>query len=91
MFHPAGPTPAFAFDGWAHLETALNEVAPRADGRWHSQLTSVSEEGRAVRLGQLIQAGRVSLDRTRLVADLTRRMPGTRPLEGAPAHAPSVR
>ncbi len=31
MFHPVGPTPAFHFDGWAHLETALDDVAPRGD------------------------------------------------------------
>ncbi|MEU9247709.1 OTU domain-containing protein, partial [Streptomyces sp. NPDC048385] len=90
MFHPVGPTPAFAFDGWAHLETALNEVAPRGGRGWHAQITSVSVEGQAVRLGQLIQAGRVTLDRPRLAADLTRRMPGTAPFEGAPAQSPSI-
>ncbi|MGW3109747.1 hypothetical protein ACWDEW_48650, partial [Streptomyces sp. NPDC001100] len=90
MFHPVGPTPAFHFDGWAHLETALNNVAPRRLGGWHAQITSVSVEGQAVRLGQLIQAGRVSLDRPRLVADLTGTMPGTQPFEGAPDQAPSI-
>ncbi|KPI11851.1 hypothetical protein OK074_8998, partial [Actinobacteria bacterium OK074] len=90
MFHPVGPTPAFSFDGWAHLETALNDVAPRGGRGWHAQITSVSVEGQAVRLGQLIQAGRVSLDRPRLAADLTRRMPGTTPFEGAPGQSPSI-
>ncbi len=90
MFHPVGPTPAFFFDGWAHLESALNQVAPPGGHGWHAQITSVSVEGQAVRLGQLIQAGRVSLDRPRLVADLTRTMPGTRPFEGAPEQAPSI-
>ncbi|MGW3109765.1 hypothetical protein ACWDEW_48740, partial [Streptomyces sp. NPDC001100] len=90
MFHPVGPTPAFHFDGWAHLETALNDVAPRGGRGWHAQITSVSVEGQAVRLGQLIQAGRVSLDRPRLAADLTRKLPGTAPFEGAPTQAPSI-
>jgi hypothetical protein len=90
MFHPVGPTPAFHFDGWAHLATALNDVAPRGGRAWHSQITSVSVEGQAVRLGQLIQAGRVSLDRPRLAADLTREMPGTTPFEGAPEQPPSI-
>ncbi|MGH1556158.1 hypothetical protein ACRAWF_43475 [Streptomyces sp. L7] len=90
MFHPVGPTPAFHFDGWGHVETALNQVAPRGDRGWHAQITSVSVEGQAVRLGQLIQAGRVSLDRPRLAADLTRKMPGTAPFEGAPDQPPSI-
>ncbi|MCG7204823.1 hypothetical protein MB828_13465, partial [Streptomyces arenae] len=90
MFHPVGPTPAFFFDGWAHLETALDAVAPRGGRGWHAQITSVSVEGQAVRLGQLIQAGRVSLDRPRLAADLTRKLPGTTPFEGAPAQPPTI-
>ncbi|MBK6018894.1 hypothetical protein JHN45_48525, partial [Streptomyces sp. MBT53] len=90
MFHPVGPTPAFHFDGWAHLETALNQVAPRLGRSWHAQITSVSVEGQAVRLGQLIQAGRAALDRPRRVADLTAEMPGTAPFEGAPSHPPTI-
>ncbi|MBK3581359.1 hypothetical protein JHN63_47880, partial [Streptomyces sp. MBT65] len=90
MFHPVGPTPAFHFDGWAHLETALNDVAPRGGRGWHAQITSVSVEGQAVRLGQLIQAGQVALDRPRLAADLTRKMPGTAPFEGAPEQPPTI-
>ncbi len=50
----------------------------------------MSVEGQAVRLGQLIQAGRVSLDRPRLAADLTRKLPGTTPFEGAPAQPPTI-
>lgn len=90
MFSPTGPTPVFHFDGWAHLETALNEVTPISDGGWHVQLTGASLEGRAARLGQLVQAGRISLDRPRLVAGLLRRMPGSRPLEGPPTQPPSL-
>ncbi|WP_262064576.1 hypothetical protein, partial [Streptomyces sp. STR69] len=51
---------------------------------------SVSVEGQAVRLGQLIQAGQVALDRPRLAADLTRKMPGTAPFEGAPEQPPTI-
>ncbi|MFC9810106.1 lonely Cys domain-containing protein [Streptomyces griseoaurantiacus] len=90
MFSPTGPTPVFHFDGWAHLETALNEVTPISEGGWHVQLTGASLEGRAARLGQLVQAGRISLDRPRLVAGLLRRMPGSRPLEGPPTQPPSL-
>ncbi|MDV7224042.1 hypothetical protein R5A26_49815, partial [Streptomyces prunicolor] len=90
VFHPVGPTPAFHFDGWAHLATALNDVAPSTGRAWHAQVTSVSVEGQAVRLGQLIQAGRVSLDRPRLGADLTRKLPGSTPFEGAPEQPPSI-
>ncbi|MDQ0809444.1 hypothetical protein QFZ63_001158 [Streptomyces sp. B3I7] len=87
---PAGPAPVFAFDGGTQLATALTQVAPELRHSWQSLAASDSADATAVRVGELLQAGTLSLDRPRVTAGLTTRMPGTYPLQGAPGTPPRL-
>ncbi|MFE6487405.1 hypothetical protein ACFVGN_31345, partial [Streptomyces sp. NPDC057757] len=87
---PTGPAPVFDFNAWPELTTALNTVAPGQNRSWRSLQTSTSAESTAVRIGELIQAGEISLDHSRTAAGLTERMPGAYPFESAPGTPPSL-
>ncbi|MDX3745891.1 hypothetical protein [Streptomyces sp. AK08-02] len=89
-FVPMGPAPVFEFNAWSELTTALDAVAPGQDRGWRSPPTSTSAESTAVRIGELIQAGDISLDHPRTAAGLTDTMPGTLPFESAPGTPPSL-
>ncbi|MGW2050898.1 hypothetical protein ACWCPF_37875 [Streptomyces sp. NPDC001858] len=89
-FVPTGPTPVFGFNASEKLTEALDAVAPGGAANWRSLAVSTSAEGRAARLGELVQAGQISLDRPRIVGGLTERMPGSHPFESAPATPPSL-
>ncbi|MEU9581728.1 hypothetical protein AB0D95_31455, partial [Streptomyces chilikensis] len=75
---PTGPTPVFHFNGYAELARALATVAPRTTAHWRATSASGSAEGAAVRIGELIQAGTISLDPPRS-AGITRTLPGAYP------------
>ncbi|MCP3770681.1 hypothetical protein NLY10_29065 [Streptomyces sp. MAR25Y5] len=75
---PTGPTPVFHFNGYAELAQALATVAPRTTAHWRATSASGSAEGAAVRIGELIQAGTISLDPPRS-AGITQTLPGTYP------------
>ncbi|MER5436089.1 hypothetical protein ABT057_44540, partial [Streptomyces sp. NPDC002588] len=87
---PTGPAPVFDFNAWPELTTALNTVAPGQNRTWRSLETSTSAESTAVRIGELIQAGEISLDHPRTAAGLTDSMPGAYPFESAPDTPPSL-
>jgi hypothetical protein len=89
-FTPGGPAPVFAFDGGAELATALSQVAPELTRSWQSLAASDSADATAVRVGELIQAGTLSLDRPRGPAGLTTRMPGAYPFQGPPGTPPRL-
>lgn len=66
---PTGPTPVFHFNGYPQLVQALHTVAPRLASEWQSSQASSSAEATAVRIGELIQAGKISLDAPRAPPD----------------------
>ncbi|WP_330113837.1 hypothetical protein [Streptomyces sp. MUM 178J] len=86
---PTGPTPVFHFNGYAELAQALTTVAPRLASQWQATVTSGSAEGAAVRVGELIQAGAISLDPPR-AAGLTQHLPGAYPDHLESDDAPSL-
>ncbi|WP_405537424.1 hypothetical protein OG787_31905 [Streptomyces sp. NBC_00075] len=88
---PTGPTPVFHFNGYPQLVQALHTVAPRLASEWQSSQASSSAEATAVRIGELIQAGKISLDAPRAAAGLTDTMPGAYPLESDSDTPPSLR
>ncbi|WP_327694988.1 hypothetical protein [Streptomyces sp. NBC_00459] len=88
---PTGPTPVFHFNGYPQLAQALRTVAPRPASAWQSSEASGSAEASAVRIGELIQAGRISLDAPRAATGLTDTLPGTYPLESDPGTPPALR
>ncbi|KPI20019.1 hypothetical protein OK006_9543, partial [Actinobacteria bacterium OK006] len=85
---PIGPVPVFDYNASAELANALDTVAPRQAGSWRALTTSGSGESTAVRLGELIQAGEISLDWPRTTNGLTTSMPGAYPFEGEPGTQP---
>ncbi|MGW6455754.1 lonely Cys domain-containing protein [Streptomyces sp. NPDC055078] len=85
---PTGPTPVFQFNGFAEVTRALHEVAPALTADWGLPV-SMSDEAAAIRLGELIQAGRIGLDPPRAGAGLTTRMPGSWPLS-TPGDMPTI-
>ena len=88
---PTGPTPVFHFNGYPQLDQALRTVAPRLASAWQSSEASSSAEASAVRIGELIQAGRISLDAPRAATGLTSTLPGTYPVESDPGTPPALR
>ncbi|NED88406.1 lonely Cys domain-containing protein, partial [Streptomyces sp. SID11233] len=85
---PTGPTPVHEANAVPQLMQALLQVAPRTAASWGLP-ANASAEAVAVRLGELIQSGEVSLDPARTAAGLTTTMPGSWPLQG-PGTAPSL-
>ncbi|MGN5635732.1 lonely Cys domain-containing protein, partial [Streptomyces sp. AC154] len=85
---PTGPTPVHEANAVPQLMQALRQVAPRLAAAWGLP-ANPSAEAVAVRLGELIQSGEVSLDPARTAAGLTTTMPGSWPLQG-PGTAPSL-
>ncbi|MGW2212996.1 lonely Cys domain-containing protein, partial [Streptomyces sp. NPDC001781] len=85
---PSGPTPVYDFNAASQLAQALREVDPRMARAWRLP-ANASSEATAVRLGEMIQAGEISLDPSRTAAGLTPTMPGSWPVE-APDSAPSL-
>ncbi|MEU3599344.1 hypothetical protein ABZ714_11520 [Streptomyces sp. NPDC006798] len=79
---PTGPAPVFHFNGFPELVTALREVAPGTVADWGLP-AAVSAEAAATRLGELVQAGRLTVDTPRTGAGLTPLVPGTRTLPGS--------
>ncbi|WP_299531524.1 hypothetical protein [uncultured Streptomyces sp.] len=90
LFEPSGPTPTFGFNAWQEVATALDTVAPGQNTPWRSLTTSTSSEAAAVRLGELIQAGEIALDRPRTTGGLTDRMPGAWVGNSGPFDAPTI-
>ncbi|UXX95836.1 hypothetical protein N7U49_35640 [Streptomyces sp. AD2-2] len=90
LFHPTGSTPVYGFDGWNQLYTALDQVAPYTGSSWRAQPASTSDENAAVRLGELIQAGTISLDTPRQTGGMLPTMPGAFPLQNAPDQRPTL-
>ncbi|MGH1556173.1 hypothetical protein ACRAWF_43550 [Streptomyces sp. L7] len=90
LFHPTGNVPVYGFDAWSQLYTALDQVAPGTGSSWRSQPASTSDENASVRLGELIQAGTLSLDNPRQVGGLLPAMPGAYPLRNAPDQRPTL-
>ncbi len=89
-FTPGGPEPVFSFDAGTHLAAALGEVAPALTRDWRRIAASDSADNTAVRIGELLQAGTISLDHPRGPAGLTTSMPGAYPLQGAPGTPPRL-
>ncbi|WP_327249952.1 hypothetical protein [Streptomyces sp. NBC_01320] len=87
---PTGPTPVFHFDGSPQLMQALNTVAPRLADDWQQLPASASAEATAVRIGELIQAGKINLDLPRATSGLTNTMPGAWPEETSPDTPPTM-
>jgi hypothetical protein len=87
---PTGPAPVFDFNGYQQLAEALNTVAPRLAGGYRTLDASESAESTAVRIGELIQAGDISLDQPRATGGMTNTMPGAWPLESAPETPPTL-
>ncbi|WP_318219103.1 hypothetical protein [Streptomyces sp. SCL15-6] len=85
---PLGPVPVLDYNAAAELANALDTVAPRQAGSWRALTTSASGESTAVRLGELIQAGEISLDWPRTTNGLTTSMPGAYPFESEPGAQP---
>ncbi|MEU7290892.1 hypothetical protein AB0A81_37610 [Streptomyces flaveolus] len=85
---PLGPVPVLDYNAAAELANALDTVAPRQAGSWRALTTSASGESSAVRLGELIQAGEISLDWPRTTNGLTTSMPGAYPFESEPGTQP---
>ncbi|WP_431946915.1 hypothetical protein [Actinacidiphila sp. bgisy167] len=85
---PTGPTPVFHVNFHTELVQALHEVAPRLSSDWQQLSASSSAETVAVRFGELIQAGKISLDLPRSVS-MTSSMPGAYPGE-EPQEAPAT-
>lgn len=89
-FTPGGPAPVFSFDAGTHLAAALGEVAPALTRDWRRIAASDSADNTAVRIGELLQAGTITLDHPRGPAGLTTSMPGAYPLQGAPGTPPRL-
>ncbi|MEU6162550.1 hypothetical protein ABZ836_30335, partial [Streptomyces sp. NPDC047130] len=87
---PTGPTPVFHFNAYAELAEALATVAPRTTAHWQATAASGSAEGAAVRIGELIQAGTISLDPPRS-AGITQTLPGAYPEPLESDDPPSLR
>ncbi|HBF80752.1 MAG TPA: hypothetical protein DD420_12745, partial [Streptomyces sp.] len=85
---PTGPTPAYDSNAVPQLVQALREVDPRMATSWGLP-ANASAEAAAVRLGELIQAGAITLDPSRTAAGLTTTMPGSWPVQ-RPDAAPSL-
>ncbi|MCZ9336839.1 hypothetical protein NGM37_03480, partial [Streptomyces sp. TRM76130] len=66
----------YGFDAWEQLYTALDQVAPATGSGWRAQPASQSDENAAVRLGELLQAGSVTLDTPRQTGGMLPSMPG---------------
>lgn len=90
LFHPTGSVPVQGFDAWSQLATALDQVAPDTGSSWRSVPASTSDENASVRLGELIQAGTISLDTPRQVGGMLPTMPGAFPLRNAPDQRPTL-
>lgn len=90
LFHPTGSAPVYGFDAWSELYTALDQVAPDTGSGWRSVPASTSEENASVRLGELIQAGTISLDTPRQVGGMLPAMPGAFPLRNGPDQRPTL-
>lgn len=90
LFHPTGSVPVYGFDAWSQLYTALDEVAPDTGSGWRSVPASTSDENASVRLGELIQAGTISLDTPRQTGGMLPSMPGAFPLQNAPDQRPTL-
>ncbi|MBK3572061.1 hypothetical protein, partial [Streptomyces sp. MBT62] len=90
LFHPTGNVPVYGFDAWSQLYTALDEVAPTTGSGWRSLPASTSDENASVRLGELIQAGTLSLDTPRQVGGMLPTMPGAFPFRDAPDQRPTL-
>ncbi|MFE1458919.1 hypothetical protein ACFW7K_29640, partial [Streptomyces sp. NPDC058735] len=86
---PTGPTPLYDFNAAPQLAQALREVDPRMARSWQLP-ANASSEAMAVRLGEMIQAGEISLDPSGTAAGLTTTMPGSWPME-TPDTPPSLR
>ncbi|MDV7224096.1 hypothetical protein R5A26_50100, partial [Streptomyces prunicolor] len=89
-FTPGGPAPVFAFDAGTELATALGEVAPALTRSWRALAASDSADATAVRIGELLQAGTISLDHPRGSAGLTTTVPGAYPFQSAPGTPPRL-
>ena len=85
---PTGPTPVQDTNAAPQLLRALHEVAPRSAASWGLP-ANASTEAVAVRLGELIQAGEITLDPSRTAAGLSATVPGSWPLQ-SPDSAPSL-
>ncbi|NED14432.1 hypothetical protein G3I33_23450, partial [Streptomyces sp. SID9124] len=84
LFHPNGNTPVYGFNAWDQLYTALDQVAPATGSGWRAQPASTSDENASVRLGELLQAGSITLDNPRQVGGMLPSMPGAFPLLDSP-------
>ncbi|WP_416962236.1 hypothetical protein [Streptomyces sp. Agncl-13] len=89
-FTPGGPAPVFSFDAGTHLATALGEVAPALTRSWRALAASDSADATAVRIGELLQAGTISLDHPRGPAGITTTMPGAYPFQSPPGTPPRL-
>ncbi|WP_189880364.1 lonely Cys domain-containing protein, partial [Streptomyces bluensis] len=85
---PTGPTPVYEFNAFPQLTQALHIVAPQLTASWGLP-ANASAEAAATRLGELVQAGEISVDLPRAAAGLTSQMPGTWPLQ-SPDSPPTV-
>ncbi|MFE4824295.1 hypothetical protein ACFRFU_49775, partial [Streptomyces sp. NPDC056704] len=85
---PIGPVTVLDYNAAAELANALDTVAPSQARSWRALTASASGESTAVRLGELIQAGEISLDWPRTTNGLTTSMPGAYPFESEPGTQP---
>ncbi|MFE7184277.1 hypothetical protein ACFU80_19655, partial [Streptomyces erythrochromogenes] len=86
---PTGPTPVTGFNGFPELAGALRTVAPDSSGAWGLS-ADATPEAAAARLGELLQAGRITVGLAGTAAGLTTTMPGAWPGESDPEEAPTL-
>ncbi|MET8678639.1 hypothetical protein ABZW18_13930 [Streptomyces sp. NPDC004647] len=84
---PTGPTPVFEFNGFRQLAEALRTVAPGIAGAWGLS-ADAPPEAAAARFGELVQAGRITVDLSRTAVGLTSTMPGAWPVGSDPEETP---
>ncbi|KOG57115.1 hypothetical protein ADK38_43085, partial [Streptomyces varsoviensis] len=78
---PTGATPVFTYNAFHELAEAIREVAPGAAETW-GLTPDLTPEAASVRLGELIQAGEISLPPAGTGGERTSSVPGAWPADG---------
>ncbi|WP_406002909.1 hypothetical protein [Streptomyces sp. NBC_00829] len=86
---PTGPAPVTGFNGFPELAQALLTVAPDTAGTWGLS-ADAPPEAAAARLGELMQAGQITVGLSGTAAGLTTTMPGAWPVGSDPDETPTL-
>ncbi|MFE7120580.1 hypothetical protein ACFU99_34640, partial [Streptomyces sp. NPDC057654] len=86
---PTGATPVFTYNAFHELAEAIRTVAPGAAEIW-GLTPDLTPEAASVRLGELIQAGEISLPPAGTGGEQTSRVPGAWPADGESGTAPAL-